>query len=426
MLRRFVPLFLAGSTTLLIFVVFHSTAWRKIPQAVGLGESYGPSDEEIATGKNILPDLRVGMPDPKKPWGKDAKIDSTSPYAQGVTKPAGSNYTRTLVLARTSAEDTSWIDEELEDMLLPGGLLEKAVYVVDDRSAPLHPPKNKGHEVMVYLSYIIDHYENLPDVSIFMHAHRYAWHNNAMMENDAAFMVRHLSPERVTREGYMNLRCHWDPGCPDWLHPGATVRNVEKQEEELVASAWSELFPLDPIPSVLAQPCCAQFAVSKERILATKKQRYIHMRDWILRTPLSDYLSGRVFEYVWQYIFTLSPIACPSMHVCHCDGYGLCFGTAEAFDYWFELQYQMHEFEEELRVWYARASAIEVAMEDGKVDEDAELQIPEVGIDSWLDEQIAALQKEMDRRKSEAFERGREARNRALEAGRKWRDGDGF
>ena len=83
-------------------------------------------------------------------------------YVPGIPKAPGSKYTKTLVVPRTSEEDTDWIADELPEW-------ESAVYVVDDPSAPLHPPKNKGHEVMVYLSYIIEHYDNLTDVVAFMH-----------------------------------------------------------------------------------------------------------------------------------------------------------------------------------------------------------------------------------------------------------------
>ena len=58
-----------------------------------------------------------------------------------------------------------WLQKEIPDQ-------PTAIYVVDDPSAPLHPPKNKGHEVMVYLTYIIDHYDELADVTMFMHAHQ--------------------------------------------------------------------------------------------------------------------------------------------------------------------------------------------------------------------------------------------------------------
>ncbi|KAK5727680.1 hypothetical protein LTR17_012538 [Elasticomyces elasticus] len=417
-------------TTLFLFALFQNVSWRGLPQAVGLGQPEGPSEQEKL---HALPDLRTGRPQDEfaaagQGHFREPKVESNSPYPIGETKPAGSNYTRRLVVPRLSTEDTSWIDGELGDML-DSGTLTKAVYVVNDRSAPLHPPKNKGHEVVVYLSYIIDFYDDLADVNMFMHFHRYAWHNNELMNTDAALMVRHLSPERVTRDGYMNMRCHWDPGCPSWLHPGAIERNIDKPEQTLVADAWAELFPFDPIPGVLAQPCCAQFAVSGERIRALPKQRYVVLRDWIMRTELSDYMSGRVFEYVWQYIFTASSTHCPSMSACYCDGYGYCFGSPKQFDHWFELRFKQKKLKEELGVWKQKAYLIDAAKDaskDGIVAEEAVLDIPMLGRNTWLEARIAEFDEQMEALKEAAFEKGKDPKQRALEAGREWKDGDGF
>ena len=394
-----------------------------MPQLVGLGEQYGPTEEEKA---NALPDLRsihtYGQGSVKVGKGAfgEPMVDPNSPYPIGDTKPAGSNYTRTLVIPALKTEKTAWIQEELGD-LLSAGLLTTAIYTVNDRHAPLHPIKNKGHEVMVYLSYIIDAYDRLADISIFMHAHRTAAHNNELLDNDAALMIRHLRPERVVREGYMNLRCHWDTRCPEWLRPGTVTPNPGKQEEALIADAWTQLFPLDAVPSVLAQPCCAQFAVSRERILATPKMRYITMRDWVIRTELSDYLSGRVFEYLWQYVFTGTPVHCPSMLACYCDGYGLCFDGMESFNQWFELRDEHAELEVVLRAWRVKAEKIEMLKaesREGQVGEEALLELPEVGGDERLERRIAEVWGEMVEGKERAFERGREpgVRAHAVEA----------
>lgn len=374
LLRRLLPYLVAVSVfgTLLLFTTLQSSAWRHLPEVIGLGEKYGagPAEEDL---------YAADEPQGGKVQFWEPKIDSTSPYPIGQTKPVGSNYTKCLVLPRLMAEDTTWVESELEDMLKEGSLTT-AIYTVDDRHAKLHPPKNKGHEVMVYLSYIIDHYDDkLADVNIFMHSHRRAWHNNELLDHDASQMIRYLSPERVAREGYMNLRCHWDPGCPAWLHPGNTVHNEDKQEEVLLAECWSQLFPYEPIPTVLSQPCCAQFAVSGDRIRELPKHRYVYMRDWLIRTELNDYLSGRVFEYVWQYIFTAAPIHCPSMSACYCDGYGMCFGDAQKFDKWFQLRYDMNELKEELRMWQEKADRIEEFGKQGKMKEDAALEVPEFG-----------------------------------------------
>ncbi|EME87499.1 uncharacterized protein MYCFIDRAFT_26067 [Pseudocercospora fijiensis CIRAD86] len=396
--RRFLPfLTVACLSSFFLVSIIYDLSWNQGLQLIGIGST----EERIIIGsaKHDEEAKEFNTPD----------VNYSSPYPVGKTKPPGSNYTKALVIPKLKSEDTSWIEKELGDML-ENGLLRPAVYTVNDRKAKLHPLKNKGHEVMVYLSYIIDFYDNLPDVSIFMHAHRFAWHNMQLLDGDAAKMVRFLSPEKVTRDGYMNLRCHTDPGCPDWLHPGNSKENPDKPEEIILAHSWSELFPIDPVPTVLAQPCCAQFAVSKDRILATNKMRYIFMRDWIIRTDLPDYLSGRVFEYVWQFIFTKSPIHCPNETVCHCDGYGLCFEDLEGY---LEMKMIKHELEEDLRVW-----------EEKK--ETAKVSVPEPGKDEVLRRQIARLERSMRGLWEEAFERGKDPRQRAKQVGRVWRDGDGY
>ena len=153
------------------------------------------------------------------------------------------------------------------------------------------------------------------------------------------------------------------------------------------------------------------------------------MRDWVLRTELSDALSGRVFEYVWQFIFTSSPLHCPSMSACYCDGYGVCFGSAEAFDYYFELNFKREKYKDMLSVWEQQAERIELARQhspDGRIVEEALLSVPRVGEDRWLRERIADLGEDMERRKVAALGLGRNPAQRALEAGRAWKEGDGF
>ena len=85
-----------------------------------------------------------------------------------------------------------------------------AVYTVDNTSAALRTPANKGRESMVYLTYIVDNYGALPDTVLFLHAHRdgefRAWHvdNEA---HDNVESVRALRLDYVAEAGYVNLRC---------------------------------------------------------------------------------------------------------------------------------------------------------------------------------------------------------------------------
>lgn len=162
-----------------------------------------PQETPIGTGTKGTPSQ---VEDPVSPaeqtenfqqmnLGAVAKVS----FQPGKLKAVDESYTKTIVIPRTVEEDVSWLDQNFED----DELFRKSVYVVDDPSAALYPPKNKGNEVMVYLSYIIDHYNNLSDVNIFMHSHQFAWHNNDLLGQDAVQMISRLSSERVQREGYM-------------------------------------------------------------------------------------------------------------------------------------------------------------------------------------------------------------------------------
>ena len=39
-------------------------------------------------------------------------------------------------------------------------------------------PVNKGNEASVYLKYIIDFYDNLPEFTFFIHDEEYSWHHS--------------------------------------------------------------------------------------------------------------------------------------------------------------------------------------------------------------------------------------------------------
>lgn len=70
-------------------------------------------------------------------------------------------YSVTIVVARTK-EDTSWLDVYL-------GRIPHIVYQIIDANAVHTTKVNKGNEAMPYLEYIIEHYDQLPDISVFSH-----------------------------------------------------------------------------------------------------------------------------------------------------------------------------------------------------------------------------------------------------------------
>ncbi|KAK5164020.1 uncharacterized protein LTR77_010111 [Saxophila tyrrhenica] len=167
-------------------------------------------------------------------------------------------------------------------------------------------PAAKGNEAMIYLSFIIDHYESLPWSIVFMHGHLEAWHQ----EDNAVRILGGLNRVALARQGYISLRCDWYPSCPAEMRPvhhDAVVWGPEgdtKGTEAAIAGNWRLLFPGEKLPETIASPCCAQFAVTRQAIAKRPKEDYERLRNWLMRSLLEDNLSGRVLEKLWAYLFT--------------------------------------------------------------------------------------------------------------------------
>ncbi len=80
-------------------------------------------------------------------------------------------------------------------------------------SPELQIPQIKGHEAMVYLTFIINHWDNLPAQAIFVHGHRTSW----PQEGDIVSLIRSL--RLPTLNGYIPLRYDWYPSCPAEIRP---------------------------------------------------------------------------------------------------------------------------------------------------------------------------------------------------------------
>ncbi|KAI9675114.1 MAG: hypothetical protein M1817_001522 [Caeruleum heppii] len=223
-----------------------------------------------------------------------------------------------LVVASLKDDDVSWIHEHFPDW-------SKAIYVADDPQASLTVPKNKGRESMVYLTYIIDNYDHLPDIVVFMHGLRYQWHNDDPI-HDGIPMLQKLQLPYIASQGYVNIRCVWVLGCPEEIHPlkADSAISEDADTERAFQHAFLELFPGKPVPDAVGVSCCAQFAVSRDKLLERPKEDYEFWRRWLLETPIEDSVSGRIMEYSWHMFMGRPPIHCPDAAACYCNVFGLC------------------------------------------------------------------------------------------------------
>lgn len=248
---------------------------------------------------------------------------------------------------------------------------------------------------------------------------QHAWHNNMLLGLDAVQMLKRLNPARVARLGYMNLRCHHEPGCPDWIHmdrPGGDFDFFKKPEEPYYRrQIWEEIHPGAPIPPSLSGICCAQFAVSKDRIRQVPRERFVHYRNWLVETTMDDLFSGRVLEYIWHYIFTGHEVYCPAQNTCYCDGYGICFGSAAKYADHFDRQERRNKLNEEYKALLKKQ---EEALKENP-DEEFHFSEKEKERMENLNKMIREMDEISGKRLQEALARGRDPEKR-LEETERW------
>ena len=213
---------------------------------------------------------------------------------------------------------------------------QSAIYTVNptDATTPnaLRTPVNKGHEAMAYLTYIIQNYSDLPFTMAFVHSHASgflsAWHTDTPLHSNV-HALRALQIPFVQQNGYVNLRCNWNPGCEKrhrhnphitssvytevFSNTSTSLTNLTsaspniRHDESSITDSEAEL-KARFIPTEVGVACCAQFAVSRNQVYRRPLTDYERFREWIIDTELSDAKSGRVFEYLWHVIFGMEAV----------------------------------------------------------------------------------------------------------------------
>ena len=206
-------------------------------------------------------------------------------------EPTPDTATVTIVFASLQEQDTDWIETGLPDWKV-------ARYIVDSENATYSVPENKGNEGMPYLTYIIDHYDELSPYTIFHHADRFQWHTDDRAY-DGLRQLQRLNLDYVQEQGYVNLRCDWKYSCSEWEDEAETTLTSPSED---VADAYKYIFEAadDNVLDEINEPCCAEFAVADWTIRSTPRDVFVRAREWLLDTELTDDLSGRVMERIWH------------------------------------------------------------------------------------------------------------------------------
>lgn len=268
------------------------------------------------------------------------------PAANGICPGLSTTDKPALVVARITSEDSTWLSSPwLNDKY------HICTYTADaplTTSNELQVPRNRGHESIVYLTYLIDNYATLPPASIFIHGSRFSWHNDDSHYDNLPLLAALNVSSALAPAGYHNLRCDWSAGT---CHPGSSEpQGSLATQSRAMLQPWDERSVSDSLlPGALASifgsgvsadahrwklgrndavrsQCCAQFVVARENVLRHWKGEYIALRQWLLDGSLStsdsdsgsgssakggskraapgdDRIAGRILSYVWQILF---------------------------------------------------------------------------------------------------------------------------
>ena len=207
---------------------------------------------------------------------------TTLPSTHGICPGLEDTSKPTLVVARVIADgDTEWLDS-----LSPKYHL--CIYTNDvlpsQNRTQLQVPRNRGHEAMAYLTFIIDNYPQLPAAGmVFIHGSRFAWHNDHPSYDNRLLLEQLNISSALTPLGYHNLRCDWSLSTCDPAESKAqgslenSVRaSLQPYAERVVSDsllphAFATLFGAGDERAVklgrndaVRSQCCAQFVVSRE------------------------------------------------------------------------------------------------------------------------------------------------------------------
>jgi hypothetical protein len=196
-----------------------------------------------------------------------------------------------LVISRHQ-EDITWI-KKIDPSI--------KVFLYNKGSAlPNHIPlPNTGRESHTYLHHILQHYNKLPDITIFVQGNPFDHTKDVikLIHQEDLEQIRIFNNQReptnlMNIPGYVGLGHYWcsdvtkEPALSDCRMPALTA-------------TWPELYD-DRLPNILCCTWGAQFAVSRWRILSKPFSLYKHL--YVNHTI--HYHMPWAMELLWPYVFS--------------------------------------------------------------------------------------------------------------------------
>ena len=198
--------------------------------------------------------------------------------------------TLTIVVSRFNRE-TQWTQ------LFTSKAYNVCMYEHGSPNSPYNIPGNIGKESIVYLKYIVDHYDYLNKYTFFLHDEDTAWHHEGRVTDLVFKEVERSQKLKSKYPKYYNInnRCcksittiDWFPSIRKWFdkYYGPYIGKHKMYKD------WT-----------FGNKCCAQFVVHRDRVREYPKKMYEDLLHWMYTTPLHSEESARYLEWTWILLF---------------------------------------------------------------------------------------------------------------------------
>lgn len=152
--------------------------------------------------------------------------------------------------------------------------------------------ENIGREGHTYLTHIIENYDNLSDINVFIQDDFY----------NHLFNIEYFKSnfQQFKNNEFYQFPCSWRGGpnarpfsrtiVDGYLDLGHSKNNDIKKVSEMLNIN---------LPNIYTTETCAHFLISKETILKHEKEFYKKLLDWLLL----DDINGYTLEHTWKILF---------------------------------------------------------------------------------------------------------------------------
>ncbi|KAI1529584.1 repeatmulti-domain protein [Pyrenophora tritici-repentis] len=209
-----------------------------------------------------------------------------------------------IIKSRLENEDLSWMDR------LPRNW-QRTVLTIDNDFAKLHEGAkrvDRGRVADVYLRWIIENYNKLPEVIVFLPPENQPRTSGQHIRSE----IPKLRARSIQSSGFAPLKCPEVEMCEKLVHPFRSPPYEIRTLDEPMGNVWKQIFGDAKMGGEdLAASPSAEFAVSKAQVQKRSVDEYLKAWTWLNRTPMDDDSAGLVLEYLWPFLFGRDALFCP-------------------------------------------------------------------------------------------------------------------